>query len=105
MPTPSTTAKPGSALPVIADMEPQPLLVQAIRLQEALAFLGSSLSETDTKRLKVLQQKTPDGETIAQIPAILDPYCLAMVTINPEARVKVMRGPAPTKRVAGKVSW
>lgn len=30
---------------------------------------------------------------------MLDPYCLAMVDINPEARVKVLRGPATAKLV------
>ncbi|GAB2575259.1 CehA/McbA family metallohydrolase [Spirosoma areae] len=85
----------GLTLPIVTDIEPQPLLAQAIRLQEALSFLGSSLSEADIKRLKGLQQKTPNTETVTQIQSILDPYCLAMVTINPEARVKVVRGPAP----------
>ena len=34
-----------------ADVEPQPLLAQAIRLKEALSFLGSSLTKEDEKRL------------------------------------------------------
>ena len=98
---PAVSAGPGSAsaLPIIVDAEAQPLLAQAIRLQEALSFLGSSLSETDSKRLKELQQKTPLPETVKLIQEILDPYCLAMVTINPEARVKVQRGPAPAKLI------
>ena len=90
-----------SPLPVVTDVAPQPLLAQALRLQEALSFLGSSLAEADTKRLKELQQKTLTAETITQIQAILDPYCLAMVTINPEARVKVLRGPAPARLMQG----
>ena len=36
-------------------IEPQPLLAQAIRLKEALSFLGSSLSKEDEKRLTALQ--------------------------------------------------
>jgi hypothetical protein len=98
MPTATATGSTvKTALPIVTDIEPQPLLAQALRLQEALAFLGSSLSAEDTDRLKALQQKTPDAETTKQIQAILDPYCLAMVVINPEARVKVLRGPAPAK--------
>lgn len=94
---PSATA----ALPIITDVEPQPLLAQAGRLQEALSFLGSSLSEEDARQLKALGQKVPDPQTITQIQRILDPYCLAMVSINPEARVKVTRGPAPAKLIQG----
>ena len=45
-----------TALAIIPDVEPQPLLAQAIRLHEALSFLGSSLSKEDTRRLKELQE-------------------------------------------------
>ncbi len=89
------------ALPLIADVEPQPLLAQASRLQESLTFLGSSLSAADARQLNALAQKIPDRQTVAQIQHILDPYCLAMVSINPEARVKVLRGPAPAKLMQG----
>ena len=84
-----------------ADVEPQPLLAQAIRLKEALSFLGSSLSPQDTKRLEVLQHSTPGEETTKRIQEILDPYCLAVVNINPEARVKVSRGSAVAKLMQG----
>jgi hypothetical protein len=84
-----------------AIIEPQPLLAQAIRLQEALTFLGSSLSSADEKRLKELQGKRFDQETVTSIQHILDPYCLAVVSINPEARVKVERGAAPAKLIQG----
>ncbi|MBO0931622.1 CehA/McbA family metallohydrolase [Fibrella sp. HMF5036] len=90
-----------AALPVITNIDPQPLLAQALRLQQALSFLGSSLAESDANRLKALQQQPPTAATIAQIQAILDPYCLAMVTINPEARVTVQRGPAPARLMQG----
>src|SRR5690349_15565714 len=76
----------------IAGLEPQPLLAQALRLKEALSFLGSSLSTADAKRLEELKTKTLNTESINTIQQILDPYCLAVVSINPEARVKVARG-------------
>src|SRR5688572_26079978 len=85
------------SLQLINAIEPQPLLAQAIRLKEALAFLGSSLSEEDEKNLEQLQNKILSPETVKAIQRILDPYCLAMVNINPEARVKVARGPAAAK--------
>ncbi len=87
----------------VKDLEAQPLLSQVLRLQEALVFLGSSLSAKDVAALKALQQKKHGSETIAAIQQILDPYCLAIVDINPEARVKVSRGPA--KAVLIKDGW
>src|SRR5882672_6729140 len=79
---------------VVAGVAPQPLLAQAIRLQEALVFLGSSLSAEDANRLKALRDKPLTQETTKSIQEILDPYCLARVIINPEARVKVTKGAA-----------
>jgi hypothetical protein len=79
---------------IISDVEPQPLLAQALRLNEALSFLGSALSKEDARRLQDLQQQPLTEATSVAIQQVLDPYCLAMVNINPEARVKVARGPA-----------
>jgi hypothetical protein len=83
------------------NVEPQPLLAQAMRLQEALSFSGNSLSATDAQRLKVLSNKPLTDETVKGVQAILDPYCLNVVTINPEGRVKVDRGAAKAVLVQG----
>ena len=37
---------------IIMDVDPQPLLAQAVRLKDALSFLGSSLSKELKKRSK-----------------------------------------------------
>jgi hypothetical protein len=84
---------------IIPGVEPQPLLAQAMRLNDALSFLGSALSKEDAKALKVLQDKPLTEQTSAIIQSILDPYCIAMVDINPEARVKVSRGITAAKLV------
>jgi hypothetical protein len=84
---------------LVDNVEPQPLLAQAMRLNDALSFLGSALSKEDAKRLKALQDKPLTPETSTLIQNILDPYCLAMVDINPEERVKVARGPAIAKLI------
>jgi hypothetical protein len=86
---------------VTVNVEPQPLLAQAVRLQEALSFSGNSLSTTDAQRLKVLSNKPLTDETVKGVQAILDPYCLNVVTINPEGRVKVDRGAAKAVLVQG----
>src|SRR5687767_11273068 len=75
----------------VVEAEPQPLLAHAIRLSEALSFLGSSLSKEDQRQLKELQDQPLTKQTSKQVQAILDPYCLAHVDINPEARVKIGR--------------
>lgn len=84
---------------ISANIEPQPLLAQAIRLKEALSFLGSSLSKEDEKRLTALEHEPLTPQITKVIQEILDPYCLAMITINPESRVKVERGPAEAKLI------
>ena len=83
----------------IAGIEPQPLLAQAIRLKEALSFLGSSFSKEDENRLMALQHQPLSQEIVKLVQNILDPYCLAMININPESRVKVLRGPAKAKLI------
>jgi hypothetical protein len=84
-----------------AEVEPQPLLAQAIRLQEALSFLGSSLSPEDAHRLVALQQLPISQEITLRVQQILDPYCLAIIDINPESRVKVTRGQAAARLIQG----
>ncbi len=88
-------------LPAVTGVEPQPLLAQAIRLNEALTFLGSRLQPEDEQRLLALRDHAADQELVAAIQAILDLYCIAMVDINPEARVKVRRGPARLELIQG----
>jgi hypothetical protein len=84
-----------------APVESQPLLAQALRLNDALSFLGSSLEQDDIKKLEALQHEEPSKETSKRIQEILDPYCLAVVSINPEARVKVARGDAAAELIQG----
>ena len=84
-------------LPIIKNVQPQPLLAQVVRLREALSFLGSSLSEFDSRRITALEDKPLTSQIADSIQKILDPYCIAMVDINPESRVKVVRGPAKAR--------
>lgn len=85
----------------VSDVEPQPLLAQAMRLQEALSFSGNSLLAIDSEKLKALGNKSFDQNTVLDIQKILDPYCLNVVDINPEGRVKVERGAAKAVLVQG----
>lgn len=95
----ATQAARPEALPKVLEVEAQPLLAQAIRLDESLSALGSVLSSSDSRRLRALQKQAPGREVVRQIQEVLDPYCFAMVEVNPEARVKVIRGPAAAELV------
>ncbi len=81
--------------------EPQPIMSQALRLNEALDYLGSPLSGADSRALRSLSQHSLNHQTVDSIQAILDPYCLAIVSINPEARVSVERGRARARLTQG----
>ena len=86
-------------LPLVRGVEAQPFIAQVLRLEEALSFLGSSLAPEDEARLAALRDRAPDESVVEAVQQILDPYCLAMVEINPEARVKVVRGPAAAELI------
>ncbi len=82
-----------AALPVVEDVEWQPLSAQVRRVVEALNYQGAPLSPADQQQLDKLLA-APDKEASEKLQAILDPYCLFFVNINPESRVKVAQGPA-----------
>ncbi|MBC8243252.1 MAG: CehA/McbA family metallohydrolase [Verrucomicrobia bacterium] len=76
------------ALP-IGGVEGQPLGANAARVIKALDFLGAPLAAAEVKKLKA----AIDGRNAATIQEILDPNVLVAVSLNPEMRVKVRRGP------------
>ncbi|HEY0864307.1 MAG TPA: CehA/McbA family metallohydrolase [Lacunisphaera sp.] len=77
-----------------ADVDVQPLLVNARQISDALAYLGAPLSEAGQRRLAAAAQLASDDEAAREIQAVLDPHCLALLEVNPEGRVKVAEGPA-----------
>src|SRR5262245_51000244 len=77
-------------LPVVADVDGQPLGQNAARVLQALDILGSPLPKDTTDKL----QAAADARDTKKIQELLDPHVLVMVGINPESRVKVARGPA-----------
>src|SRR5688500_12028489 len=66
-----------TAWAIIENVEPQPLISQALRIDQALQFLGSSLNKEDRERLMELKKKKPGAESVREVQQILDPYCLA----------------------------
>jgi hypothetical protein len=85
-----------SRLPLVEDIEPDSLLAQCRQLKSHLPTeLARKLSQfTDAK-------EKPQEDVSLAIQRILDPHCLIGVTINPESRVKVARGPREAELVNG----
>ncbi|HEY2015186.1 MAG TPA: CehA/McbA family metallohydrolase, partial [Bryobacteraceae bacterium] len=81
---------PSAAPPVAL----QPLAQQVRQLEEALNYLGQPLPAADHKRINDAIGESDQAAAVAQLQAILDPYVLATVDINPESRVKVEQGSA-----------
>src|SRR5688500_8514745 len=71
-------------------VEGQPLAANAVRVAQALEALGTPLPA----RTRAALAKAAAANDAAGVQAALDPHALLLVTINPEQRVKVARGPA-----------
>jgi hypothetical protein len=80
----------GDALAMVM-VEGQPLAANVARVIEALDYLGAPLSAN----LRAELAKAGQARDATKLQQLLDPLVLAAVHINPEARVKVARGPAP----------
>jgi hypothetical protein len=85
----------------IAGVPPQPLLMQAQRVAAALETAGSPLHPEDAEALAALAHHPHDEALARAVQDLLDSYCLAVVHINPEGRVKAARGPAEARLVQG----
>src|SRR5688572_7372245 len=83
------------------DVEFQPFSAQATRVAEAMESLGSPMARGDREALEAASKEADPDRGIAAIQQVLDKYCLALVTINPESRVKVARGAAEPELVEG----
>ena len=73
--------------------EGQPLGENAKRLLDALDFLGAPLPKTEADAIRAAAKE----RDAAKVQQLLDPHVLVQVTINPESRVKALRGPASPK--------
>ncbi|MDA0284140.1 MAG: CehA/McbA family metallohydrolase [Planctomycetota bacterium] len=74
---------------VYEPVEGQPLAANVGRLAEAFEFLGQPLPVSLSDELSAARKKR-DAKVIQKL---LDPLVVAVVSLNPEVRVKVERGP------------
>lgn len=68
--------------PMVSQVDAQPLNVQVARLVEALDYIGNPLPEETKKRLQALKKETDTDRVGKEIQSLLDPLCLAAVTIG-----------------------
>ncbi len=93
--------KAATKLPVVSNVDGQPLASQAERVAEALEYLGSPLPAADRQAL----QDAVKAKEVAKIQAILDPHCLASVSIPPTRHLAVVTKPGPAKSELMEQGW
>lgn len=98
-PMPYAATTKGPEIPVIGEVEFQPLVAATRRLVEALDYLGAPIPPAEREALHRAFVSDEPQEAARRIQELLDPLCLAHVNINPESRVKVREGPAPKRLV------
>jgi hypothetical protein len=83
-------------LPAVEEVPWDRLREHCGRLLSALEELKAPLPAEARNAVKALLKEQPKDAAAAaeRVQTLLDPYCLAAVTINPESRVKAVRGPA-----------
>lgn len=84
-------------LPIVKEVEAQPLKAQVRRVLAALDFLGEPLGDTAKKQLDAALAEANETKAIEGLQKALDPFVLVGVNVNPESRVKVSRGDAAAK--------
>jgi len=92
------TASAADPLPLVRNVQLQPLRAQVRRVVMALdKMLGAPLSEKQHSQLKLAMQEKDAAKAVAAIQKTLDPLCLVDVNVNAESRVKVTHGPAAAR--------
>ncbi|MFO0890291.1 MAG: CehA/McbA family metallohydrolase [Isosphaeraceae bacterium] len=97
--SPGPSVARGESLPIVPDVEFQPLSAQVKRVVEALEVLGEPLPAEDRARLERALDSADPRAAVRTIQQVLDPHCLIGVNINPESRVKSMQGQAAPRLV------
>ncbi len=88
-----------NALPIVKDVEWQPLSAQVRRLIEATEYLGSAFGERERQFLNVTLNSTDSASASEMVQRLLDPYCLVGVNISTNSRVSMARGQAKPELV------
>jgi hypothetical protein len=82
-------------LPAVGEIEYEPFRQHVLTLLTDLGRLGSPLppEEVTTLRNRLVPRPEDPPKVVEDARQLLDAYCLVGVHINPESRVKALRGP------------
>ena len=86
-------------LPVVNDVDLQPLAAQILRVVEALDILGQPLAPADKAKIDKAIDSTDQRAGVQTLQEVVDRHCLIGIDINPESRVKAAQGPAAPRLV------
>src|SRR5436190_15678994 len=81
-------------VPLVSEVELQPLVAQARRVIEATDYLGEPFASAETESITTAFAEADAKTAVTRVQKLLDARVLFVVTINPEMRVKVAPGPA-----------
>jgi hypothetical protein len=86
------------AVPRVDEVDWPAVRARCRKLHQALRALEGALPADADRRLAAVLEED-DREALGRLQDVLDPLCLAVVTVNPESRVKAQRGPAAAELV------
>ena len=72
----------------------QPFAQQVRQVETTLAYLGQPLRQADYEAINQSVAEADEASAVSRLEHVLDQYTLFIVEINPESRVKVLRGTA-----------
>lgn len=97
--TVSTGTRADESWPMTARVERQPLLAQLQRLRDTLNHIGMPLpKETETQLAQLVENADEDSLT-TRIQELLDPHCLAAVSLRKDAAPVVVRREAKAELI------
>ena len=76
----------------VTSVEPQPLLGSIERLIEAMDYVGTPLPKSVTTQLKGLSPAGESTHVTKQVQQLLDPFCLAAVSLKAQGPPLVQPG-------------
>ncbi|MCA8998825.1 MAG: CehA/McbA family metallohydrolase, partial [Planctomycetaceae bacterium] len=88
------TSLSAATLPMVSQVESQPLLASIARLIEAMDYIGSPLPDSVINELKLLSVTDDSREVTRRVQLLLDPHCLAGVSVRENGAPLVKPGQA-----------
>ena len=95
----STVTRADESWPMAAKVERQPLLAQLQRLRDTLNHIGMPLPKETEAQLTQLVENADEDSLTARVQELLDPHCLAAVSLRKDAAPFVVRREAKAELI------